>query len=350
MNRFLYVEGNPASLIDPTGHVPAPGQLCPWGPEDCSAPGVTYTPPASITAGGSGLGGTYQNNTCSGYTCTTATTGKRYDPPKPTATIFVDIPSGPVDLTNLAYGSGDWSRLTDWCGDGGGEAYTALACEYARTGVGGPDGERIMRMLASTLVQTPPVLGDGYQFLVTQGGYDPIAGYELTAQERQDAAALAMLSGFLVPANVVYKAGRWDGEIATLPLGGPGRWVPENLYNRAAAAYQARVTGAAENWAYRVQNEAGEWLADGFAKVDGQLVLLDAKKDYSFMMKDGAINTPGFSATFTGDVLDTATHLNVAGGMPVVLVVGNEGTAAYWRLVLAKVGDAAAGTQIVVVP
>jgi hypothetical protein len=85
MNRFLYVEGNPASLIDPTGHVPAPGQLCPWGPEDCSAPGVTYTHPASVTGGGGGLGGTYQNNTCSGYTCTTATTGKRYDPPKPTA-------------------------------------------------------------------------------------------------------------------------------------------------------------------------------------------------------------------------------------------------------------------------
>ena len=37
MNRFLYVEGNPTTLVDPTGHASIPSwQLCPYGPEDCA--------------------------------------------------------------------------------------------------------------------------------------------------------------------------------------------------------------------------------------------------------------------------------------------------------------------------
>jgi hypothetical protein len=35
MNRFLYVEGNPASLIDPTGHYTQGGQTCDPRFDDC---------------------------------------------------------------------------------------------------------------------------------------------------------------------------------------------------------------------------------------------------------------------------------------------------------------------------
>lgn len=37
LHRFAYAWGNPATLIDPTGHASwQPGQICPWGPDDCA--------------------------------------------------------------------------------------------------------------------------------------------------------------------------------------------------------------------------------------------------------------------------------------------------------------------------
>ncbi len=53
MNRFLYALGNPASLIDPTGHY-AEGQICNLGPEDCGA--INWVPRSDGGGGGaSGL-------------------------------------------------------------------------------------------------------------------------------------------------------------------------------------------------------------------------------------------------------------------------------------------------------
>jgi YD repeat-containing protein len=59
MNRFLYAEGNPATLIDPTGHY-AQGQLCPYGPGECGSwkPGH-YTTTAKPTGSGGRSGPAY---------------------------------------------------------------------------------------------------------------------------------------------------------------------------------------------------------------------------------------------------------------------------------------------------
>jgi hypothetical protein len=84
MNRFLYVEGNPASLIDPTGHSPRDGQVCDSRFDDCvgTHAGGTAGAQTGMTSVGHGAG-SYQNDKCSGPSCTTATTGKPYvAPPK----------------------------------------------------------------------------------------------------------------------------------------------------------------------------------------------------------------------------------------------------------------------------
>jgi guanyl-specific ribonuclease Sa len=90
MNRFLYVEGNPSSLIDPTGHLPqrnlTDGGGCIPGPANnyCGTETTSSTSgPTNTTTVASG---------CSGYSCTTATTGKPYKPvlnaPKAVAPTF----------------------------------------------------------------------------------------------------------------------------------------------------------------------------------------------------------------------------------------------------------------------
>ena len=40
MNRFLYAEANPTTLVDPSGHASyQAGQVCPYGPDDCGSVG-----------------------------------------------------------------------------------------------------------------------------------------------------------------------------------------------------------------------------------------------------------------------------------------------------------------------
>ena len=150
--------------------------------------------------------------------------------------------------------------------------------------MGGPNGDRILATLLSALVQGSPIVGEFYQADLVQTGYDPIAGYRLTAEERRQAALLAMFPA-LIPVTPVYRSGTWIDDIATLPTGGPGRWVEATLLdNPAARAYQAKVTGASEGFEYLVKNRFGEHKFDGFARIDGTLALIDAKKDYSFLV------------------------------------------------------------------
>ena len=94
MNRFLYALGNPASLIDPTGHYPNPLQICPFGPEDCAGldyhppPGMTSHGPGTASSAGSGSGGTARDPQDSPVTTVhTPTTGTVH-------TINPDWPSG----------------------------------------------------------------------------------------------------------------------------------------------------------------------------------------------------------------------------------------------------------------
>jgi len=82
MNRFLYVEGNPSSLVDPTGHMARDGQVCDRRYDDCTGThaGGTAGAQTGMTSAGHGAG-SYQHDQCSGPTCTVATTGKSYVAP-----------------------------------------------------------------------------------------------------------------------------------------------------------------------------------------------------------------------------------------------------------------------------
>ncbi len=124
----------------------------------------------------------------------------------------------------------------------------------------------------------------------------------------------------------------------SLPLGGPGTWVSETVGNPAARAFQARATNVAEGWAYRVENAAGAHNFDGVTRYGNDFVLLDAKSDYSFLLRSDGRLQPWARTTFTEDVAKVASQVQIANGVPIEYLVGNEGTRAYWQLVFDQAG------------
>ena len=124
MNRFLYAEGDPTTLVDPSGHNPVPCSsrnldVCQDSGQAPSDPTTTPSPTATCT----------RNCTDKARKKDSTKDGPTTTPDKPAQpTVYVVIPTGPVDLTNLAYASDDWYRLVDWCHNGGAE-FSPAACQ-----------------------------------------------------------------------------------------------------------------------------------------------------------------------------------------------------------------------------
>jgi RHS repeat-associated protein len=97
MNRFLYAEANPATLIDPTGHV-ACGigncmVTCP--PEAKDEPSHTVVPPRYVSP---------------------SPRDERDGTPAAKPQQTVPLPNGStINLATLVRGSADWQQLTDYC-------------------------------------------------------------------------------------------------------------------------------------------------------------------------------------------------------------------------------------------
>jgi hypothetical protein len=70
-----------------------------------------------------------------------------------------------------------------------------------------------------------------------------------------------------------------------------GWWMTKNeAMTPAARLYQSRVTGTSDGWVYKVIANGEEYAADGFGSLltrPGQRGLLEAKRDYSWLLKPG---------------------------------------------------------------
>jgi len=112
MNRFLYAEGDPTTLVDPTGHNPIPCSsrnldTCQDSGQAPSDPTTTPSPTATCT----------RNCTDKAKKKTTKTDDPTTTPDKPAQpTVYVLLPDGTaVDMTHLAKGSKGWFALSNWC-------------------------------------------------------------------------------------------------------------------------------------------------------------------------------------------------------------------------------------------
>jgi len=182
MNRFLYAEANPTTFIDPTGHfVPADDGLCRY-------------------RGDPGCGETANCSTCKVQPPTTpkpkpednddSTAGGAIPPVAPYQWGGPDDRPYGIDAEIAGAELSDYlSFMNLWCG--GWSIFPRPECDGFVSSSG---------VMKSLLIQGLPVLGDTYQGLVVLGGYDPIAGVDLTEREQADSAVTMLGTAGLAPA------------------------------------------------------------------------------------------------------------------------------------------------------
>jgi len=81
MNRFLYVEGNPSSLVDPTGHMARDGQVCDRRYDDCTGTRITGAATENRIKGKANRNATY----CTNCAASSGGDSHLYQAPDPTA-------------------------------------------------------------------------------------------------------------------------------------------------------------------------------------------------------------------------------------------------------------------------
>jgi RHS repeat-associated protein len=227
MNRFLYAHANPTTLIDPTGHcVPncmeiAPGVPIPTLPASntsTSSP-ATAVPPllledtmAAIPLQADAHRSVWKFRGAKSWRTPFSTGGYVYV-------------SNPSNLPWVGEPVEDWPAPGEPGRLGMGLAADAAAPPCRPSGCMSP-GET-----ASVLLQMPPLLGDLYQLGVILLGHDPIAGYSLTEQQRQEAAVLFASFAGLVPVQFGRQARAGVGQAGShieSAVEVSARWSPED--------------------------------------------------------------------------------------------------------------------------
>ncbi|WP_224243053.1 Tox-REase-5 domain-containing protein [Hyalangium gracile] len=114
------------------------------------------------------------------------------------------------------------------------------------------------------------------------------------------------------------EGGGQDGASWKPPPGGPGQWVRKGEGMSARARrYQSQVTGAPEDWVYRVERAGEKFDFDGFKESEG--VLVDAKGP-GYDNKFGDTFSPEYWFKDTGAqelVANAQRQLRVANGVPI---------------------------------
>ena len=240
MNRFLYAAADPTTLVDPTGHNAVyEGGGC--GPNgiycgNTSGSGGSYRPSAGHVAAkastprpqydcpagrchpGAGAGATVDNTPKTVPAVPTR-------PATVAATVYATLPSGPVDLTHLQYGSEDWGRLLDWCSAvTGGASLSPGACDFLANGVSRPGLDP--NQVAATVgdVVTAAVLAPGLLDGATEGPES-----ELLAKLGDDVSARLTETEATAAEDVFAGSGAsWEGKAAASGTTTPAAQLPQD--------------------------------------------------------------------------------------------------------------------------